>query len=323
VTVARVDPAGIWHWAFGSVIVILSACTAHAGQTPAATAYFCPMHPDVVASAPGACRKCGMALVPGNPLDAAECRLDVETVPRAVKAGRPARFRFTVFHPVTRSQIREFAVVHDQPYHLFVVSQDMNHFFHVHPEQDADGSFSIELTLPQPGYYRIYSDFLPVGGGPQVIATPLVTARFDGDVVASLARLEPDRSLAKAADGTIVDLQVDPRELVAGRVVPFTFRLIDEATRQPVADLEPYLGAWGHALILSEDMIEYIHAHPRQPLPDGADRGALRGGPEVIFEGLLPKPGRYRVWLQFRRRARTTTVPFTISVPRLGETPPG
>lgn len=304
------------------VVAEHTAPPAQAGPTTA-TAYFCPMHPDIVSSAPGTCRKCSMALVPGNPLDVAEYRLDVETVPRAVRAGQPARFRFTVFHPITGSQIRELAVVHDRPYHLFVVSQDMNHFFHVHPEQEGDGSFSIELTLPQPGYYRMYSDFLPVGGGPQLIATPLVTARFDGDVVAASARLAPDPTLSKSADGTIVTLQIDPRELIAGRVVPLTLQLIDEGTRQPVVDLEPYLGAWGHALILSEDMIDCIHAHPRGQLSEGTDRGALRGGPEVTFEGLLPKPGRYRLWLQFQRRGRTTTVPFTISVPRLGGTSPG
>jgi hypothetical protein len=311
------------------ILSTLIAASARAGQTPsgqagppATTAYLCPMHPDVVASAPGTCRRCGMALVPGNPLDAAEYRLDVETVPRAVQAGQPARFQFTVFHPVSGLRIGEFAVVHDRPYHLFVVSQDMNHFFHVHPEQGSDGSFSIELTLPQPGYYRLFSDFLPAGGGPQIIATPLVTARFAGDVVAASARLEPDRSLSKSADGTIVDLQVDAREAIAGRVVPFTFRLTDERTGQPVVDLEPYLGAWGHVLVLSEDMIDYIHAHPRQQLPDGPDRSALRGGPEATFEGLLPKPGRYRVWLQFQRSRRMSTVAFTISVPRLGESPP-
>jgi hypothetical protein len=133
---------------------------APADQTalPSAVTYFCPMHPDVVAFTPGACRKCGMALVEGDSLGAAEYRLEVETVPRAVRAGQPARFRFIVFHPESGARVREFAVVHNRPCHLFIVSQDLNHFFHVHPEQASDGSFSIELTLPRPGYYKMISD---------------------------------------------------------------------------------------------------------------------------------------------------------------------
>jgi Heavy metal binding domain len=283
--------------------------------------YLCPMHPDIVSSAPGTCRKCGMALVAGTALEATDYRLELTTEPPAVEAGRPARFRFAVFHPVTGAAVTDFAIVHDRPYHLFVVSQDLTHFEHVHPEQDPDGSFSIELTLPRPGYYKFYSDFLPAGGGPQIIAQSVVTARFDGDIVSSLARLEPDQSLTKAVDGTLVELQVDPDELVAGRIVLLKFRLLDEKTRQPVVDLEPYLGAWGHALVLSEDGIEYIHAHPIEPLPESTDRAALRGGPAVSFEGLFPKAGRYRVWVQFHRRGRTTTASFTVAVLRLGERP--
>jgi hypothetical protein len=292
--------------------------------------YLCTMHPDIVSSAPGTCRKCGMALVAGTALEAADYRLELTTAPPAVEAGRPARFRFAVFHPVTGAAVTDFAVVHDRPYHLFVVSQDLTHFDHVHPEQGPDGSFSIELTLPRPGYYKLYSDFLPSGGGPQIIAQPVVTARFDGDIVSSIARLEPDRSLSKTIEGTIVELQIDPGELVSGGSVPLKFRLLDETTREPVTDLEPYLGAWGHALVLSEDGLEYIHAHPTEMLPESGDAGttlkdratALRGGPVVTFDALFPKAGRYRVWLQFHRRGRTTTAWFTIAVQRLGGRPP-
>ena len=34
------------------------------GATPAATKYTCSMHPEVTATAPGKCPKCGMDLVP-------------------------------------------------------------------------------------------------------------------------------------------------------------------------------------------------------------------------------------------------------------------
>ena len=89
----------------------------------------------------------------------------------------------------------------------------------------------------------------------------------------------------------------------------------------PVTDLQRYLGAWGHLLILSEDMTEYVHAHPREEMqPDPA--AGPTGGPEVIFDALLPKPGRYRAWLQFQRNDRLTTVSFTFAAPRPGETQP-
>lgn len=41
-----------------------------ARQTSPATAYTCPMHPEVRASRPGRCPKCGMKLIPVVPADA-------------------------------------------------------------------------------------------------------------------------------------------------------------------------------------------------------------------------------------------------------------
>ena len=56
---------------------------------------------------------------------------------------------------------------------------------------------------------------------------------------------------------------------------------------------------------MSEDLNEYVHSHsldivpggnddeemPQFLIPPGADLEKLRGGPTVIFDGLMPKPG--------------------------------
>ena len=39
----------------------------------------------------------------------------------------------------------------------------------------------------------------------------------------------------------------------------------------------------------------------------------LRGGPAVTFEGLMPKPGNYRAWTQFRRHDKVHTFSFTFT----------
>ena len=61
---------------------------------------------------------------------------------------------------------------------------------------------------------------------------------------------------------------------------------------------------------MSEDMLEYVHSHPIENVAAaaGADVEELRGGPDVAFEGLMPKPGRYRAWTQFRRHDKISTV---------------
>ncbi len=79
------------------------------------------------------------------------------------------------------------------------------------------------------------------------------------------------------------------------------YQLTDVQTGQPIRDLIPYLGAWGHLLILSEDQSAVLHSHPEQQVDFEKKLGAQRGGPELTFEVLFPAPGNYRIWAQFLR----------------------
>jgi hypothetical protein len=286
------------------------------------------MHPDYTTDIAGKCPRCGMDLVRGSPFDVRDYELDFRTVPRTVRAGRKAALLFKVLHPGTGEAIRNFEVVHEKRYHLFVISQDMEHFEHIHPEQRADGAWSIDVTLPKPGYYKLLSDFMPAGGTAQFIARPLVTAGYTGDLAADSARLVPDTVLTKTVDDMVISVSFDPEKFVAGLYGHLNFHLTEKATGRPVTDLQTYLGAFGHTLIMSEDMVEYVHSHPLDILatpddggglpqfviPPDADLEKLRGGPDVTFEGLMPKPGRYRAWTQFRRQDRLYTVAFTFEV---------
>jgi hypothetical protein len=274
--------------------------------------YVCPMHPDVRTNGPGTCPRCGMALVTADPLDMRDYRLDLTTTPPAPSPGRAARLRLTVRDPDTGEIVRSFSVVHEKIFHLFIVSQDLEHYAHLHPEQEADGSFVIDVTLPRDGYYKVYSDFLPVGGTPQVIPRPLVTRGFTGDLASSAARLVADRTLKKSVAGMSIELELPGDGLVAGRDEKFVYRVTDASTGAPVSDIEPYLGAWGHSLVMSADTLDFVHAHPIELLPEA--NAAATGGPTLTFKAVLPKPGNYRVWTQVKRRGEVSTVVFTLAV---------
>src|SRR5438045_1642392 len=134
-------------------IVLIAVCAAAAQQDtpPGTTAWFCPMHPEVTASEAGSrCRKCGMALVPGDPFDTREYSLEVVTVPVAVKAGVPVALYLTVRHPGTNAVITGYEVVHEKRFHLFVLSRELGLFEHIHREQLPDGRWTIRPTTPSP-----------------------------------------------------------------------------------------------------------------------------------------------------------------------------
>jgi hypothetical protein len=279
--------------------------------------YICPMHPNEVKAAPGTCSICGMTLVPGDPMATADYPVTVATEPRAVKAGQKTKFKIAVTHPLTGAPIKDFAEVHDRLFHLFIVSRDMTQFFHEHPTLEKDGTLTIEHVLPTAGQYVLFSDFMPVGGGPQMVATPVVTAGFEGDILSQLPNLKPDTSFVKSANGTTVALQIEPAKLIAGEEADIPIHFSDEKTEQPVTNLQRYLGAFGHAMMLSEDMTEHVHAHPEQMLEGTTITEG--GGPDLVFHALFPKPGHYRIWLQFQRNNVLSTVPFTVRVFRSGE----
>src|SRR5262249_31676543 len=156
----------------------------------------------------------------------------------------------------------------------------------------------------------------------------LVTAGYAGDLANDAARLVPDTVSMKTVDDVTATLSYDPPTFSPGQYVHLNFHLTESSSGRPITDLKTYLGAFGHTLIMSEDMVDYVHSHPLDILaksdddsttpqfviPPGADLEKLRGGPDVTFEGLMPKAGRYRAWTQFRRNEKIYTFVFTFNV---------
>jgi len=314
-----------------AAFALLTSLYLAAQQSPTAdleaTAFVCPMHPDYTLDSAGTCPRCGMALVRATPYDVRDYRFDFTTVPALVRAGEKAQWRFKIFHPTTGQQVTKFEPVHERQYHLFVVSQNMEHFQHIHPEEQSDGTWTIDVTLPKEGYYKVLSDFLPSGGATQLMARPVVTAGYSGDLVHDAATLVPDVTSTKTVNDITATVSFDPPTPVAGLYAHLIFNLTDTATGRPIIDLQTYLGAFGHTLIMSEDMVDYVHTHPLDILatgdddsmpqfliPPGADLEKIRGGPQVTFDGLMPKPGRYRAWTQFRRNDILHTFTTTFEV---------
>jgi hypothetical protein len=123
-----------------------------------------------------------------------------------------------------------------------------------------------------------------------------------------------------------------PMRLVAGHDAMLHFQVRD-GSGKPLTDLQPYLGAMGHAVILSSDTRIYLHAHPMEGGTESMNHEGMKhdmpgmesstgksdappasGGPDVIFHTNFPTPGLYKVWGQFQHRGKIITAPFVVSV---------
>src|SRR5262249_26324500 len=105
----------------------------------------------------------------------------------------------------------------------------------------------------------------------------------------------------------------------AGANTRLTFRLDDPITGAGIQDLQPYLGAPAHVVILSEDAQTFVHTHGEQvgsqtePMQHGGADTATGYGPEIAFEYTYPTPGLYKLWGQFQTHdGRVITADFVV-----------
>jgi len=206
------------------------------------------------------------------------------------------RLRFRIVDARGRVLRDEYEVESDRELHLVVVRRDTAIYEHVHPRKGADGTWSVDLELREPGVYRAFADF-QVDGEKRALAMDLFVP---GDF-----RPNPLPEPAPVADVDGFSVAVDfARALRAAQARTLTFSI--ERGSKPVTDLEPYLGARGHLVALREGDLGYLHVHPEEG----------GGANAVAFEATFPTAGRYRLFFQFQTGGRVRTVAYTIEVSR-------
>ncbi|MCP9961070.1 hypothetical protein LUX05_06200 [Streptomyces somaliensis] len=222
--------------------------------------------------------------------------LDLRT-PR-VTAGRESPLRF-VIRDAAGKAVTDYTEAHDEDLHLILASRDLNTFRHLHPALGADGTWSVPVNLPAAGDYRVFADFTPDRKGAGALT-------LGADLAATgpyRPRALPPRRTTAEVDGYTVTLE--------GRLTPGNaggLRLTVAKDGEPVTDLEPYLGAYGHLVALRSGDLAYLHVHPEGEPGDGT----TRPGPGVSFTATAPSPGAYRLFLDFKHRGTVRTAAFTV-----------
>lgn len=196
--------------------------------------------------------------------------------------------------------IQDFEINHEKKLHLIIVSQDLSYFHHIHPDFKGNGKFQITTQFPKGGKYKLIADFIPKGGTQTTQTTWVEVAGTSAKPVA----LQPDQTMTNTIDGKEIKLSFD-KDLKADQEVMLNFHIKDVKTKQPVTDLQPYLGAVGHVVILSADAEDYLHVHPM-------DEKAT--GPDAQFHTTFPHGGIYKIWGEFQHQGKVFTVSYVVNV---------
>ncbi|KHD73884.1 hypothetical protein MB27_32900 [Actinoplanes utahensis] len=211
------------------------------------------------------------------------------------EAGRSRKLEFTVDGP-GGAPVTTFAEVHDKPLHLIVIRRDLTGFQHLHPVMASDGTWSVDLTLGQPGPYRMIADFTARVGGVDVVTSLGGDLTVAGDYAPVTV---PDPVRAATTDGLSVGYEGTPS---TESTQPLLMTVSDGAGK-PVA-VEPYLGAFGHLVVLRQGDVGYVHVHPETRLVDG----------KVKFWLAAPSPGTYRMFFDFQVAGKVSTAAWTVVV---------
>ncbi len=225
---------------------------------------------------------------PAGGVSSTQDGLRLATTDTQLTAGRPGRFAFRIVDDRNRT-IRAFETEQGRRMHLVVVRRDLRHFQHLHPVQAASGGWSTQLRLPVAGIYRAYADFRS-GGKRMTLGVGVVApGEFEN-------RPLPSPKLTSTVDGYDVELREDETGALQ-------FTVSRDGT--DVADLQPYLGARGHLVVLRARDLAYEHVHPL---------GAASAPGRIAFSSTTTEPGSYRLFLQFRHGDRVHTAAFTREV---------
>lgn len=179
---------------------------------------------------------------------------------------------------------------HGKLMHMFLIRKnDLDVFAHIHPKRIDTLNYQVSIPILPSGDYHVFADITRFTGFSETIVSTLTipeksdfsfasqkefvlgrddTFTFSNPISNQKPQLLDAAIMICGKPGIKTDLpggysaiwESETGEFDAGKLYTLDFALFDPEG-QP-ADLEPYLGMMGHAVVLKHDGSVYIHLHP-------------------------------------------------------------
>ena len=211
--------------------------------------------------------------------------------------------------------------------------------WHLHPATANPMAHSSRRSRSlAPGLYSAFADIVSQNGFPWTLVGSINLPQINGAPLSgddSAGEAPPltsssDSTVDVLADGTRVTWH---RESAAPRAnVPMILRFeVQDQSGKPASDLQPYMGMAAHAEIVSSDLQVFAHIHPSGSVPmaalmmastdsmagmdmNASATAAASTSPNLSMPYGFPRPGRYRIFLQFKRAGKIETAYFDTAV---------
>jgi Cu+-exporting ATPase len=253
-----------------------------------------------------------------DPISTHDAGLDVAVdVPDEIRPGEPTEVTVEVRDADTGELVEDLVRTHQVWMHMIITRADLGTFAHIHPEPtETNGTFTVTAEFPTAGNYSIHTEFRRQGQMADVLDSRELTVAGNAP---TLTRLSAADVREQVVNG--VRIQLDGTAHVA-ETSDFTLRFSNAATGEPVTDLQPYLGAAGHVVVMRGDGTRFGHRHAETFDDEDRPVAAMPGttfGPDLDLHVTFEVAGTYRLWAQFRLADGTVvTAPFTVHAPEQG-----
>lgn len=235
-----------------------------------------------------------------------------------IEPGKPVNIVYKIKNDNDET-LKKFDTVHEKIMHFIVVRKDLQYFQHLHPEfNTSTGEFTIQVNFPTDGPFRIFPDFTPGDDNPQKLPVTVFSDINVGDLSQYKAQsVTPDTQTTK----TYGDYEITFTVPKVKAQKEFTYGLTIEKNDTPVNDLEIYLGALGHSVIIKEGTLDFIHTHALEnnqskhgQVQQHGSTGNASKGPEIRFSTMLPEYGLYKQFTQFQHQGNVITADYVMNV---------
>jgi hypothetical protein len=242
------------------------------------------------------------------------------TPSKPAQPGKPTIVSFRIQQPdgSTMTKFKKGSGPHTGV-HLIIVRDDLSVIVHEHPPEQPGGLFSIPVTFPAPGPYKVVVDVYPA-------TSSQFLRNFQLPGAITVAGAYTPKALPPPGTVDVVDgyhfhlLKISPSPLKAISPAFMTITVTDPQGK-PV-HFVPWFGALAHAIFFRKGSLDYFHTHVCAPGAGGCTSvfgstsvtGSSATPGRLTVGVLVPLSGTWRLFVQLKSNGKILTAPFTLPV---------
>ncbi|MBO9700478.1 MAG: hypothetical protein J7604_09745 [Sporocytophaga sp.] len=248
-------------------------------------------------------------------------------------------------------KVNDLIADHGKLMHLFLIDTKGQQFAHLHPIPKDSLHFTSFLPSLNEGNYLVFAEVVHSNGMAETLTDTLqVLEKINSEIIDTndFAGDVPLNSEASIIDNLKIKANIQ-NDIIAGKPVKISFKCTEDGNMP--ANLQPYLGMAGHAVVMKDDASVFIHLHPmgtismasQYALAQKIDKNVTICGnlsdaniasldttgvvdkqtislmrskneynSEIIFPYVFPKPGVYYIWVQVKHKGTIKNGKFKI-----------